>query len=1116
MFQAMYKWSMACMLSFTSFFLWPLPGSPPTVSMEAQGPGEIRIETQESQWTCSQAEEQFSLAAAQTITLHVESESGASIETLWIDDQKIEAAAGLESFEKQLLVEDDLKIQAAFAFLTEADSEDLTFSSQSTKGSLLFEDSGRTSDADGSEPGAKAERPEETQEKSQTKAENSNTIPPVFSALGQAISQWTMNTKEARTQDSDSDAASENFSQESFADRLSSGNSSSMEDGSASSQRSSPEPGDLSSQAESVLNPSIPRERLWENPLDEDAFIGILNEFRTCFYEVYDDYQAGSWDKWKTLRQRLAKAVGLEAALDEDAFYPASWFESNEPSQISSDIERLSEENGEVSDRVQLDEQAEDLASDGHSAIELNDSEADPAEESVDWIPEDSVLDLSMMEQKTLESSLETQKANEAIPGYAQVLNPNLVQPAPSRRMIRRAAAAGGVSGALKVTNVDLRSSVSIFGGYIGNYVWTLSNGCQAFCADYIKTAPKNGAVAKSISASNNMALRKALYYGFGGPNNLLANPANLNGAVYSQSQQIIITNDLISEAHSGTCVSKRDGLWSPGMENIYKLVQAQPAPPKEYKVYLCTFEGQAPNRAGNMSPYQPLAYAVMTPPEKADKGALQILKTDANPEISNAGKDNYSLSGAEFELVKGAAPQQGTFIRNLTIGADGASEVVEVDPGVYWVRETKAPKGYAASPDWHKIEVTADSSVEGPCRILVPNSPQYTTVDLFLRKINSFTGQSDARLAGARFKISYYAIDPADPGRVSQSSPVSSWTLQTDANGEIRAPGSRFPIGVITIQEVEAPEGFLIDDTVYTIPLDPKGSTQEIFQAFHPPVIRERPLTIDLLKKDESGSLALRGAQFKVTSPSGKTRIYTSDEHGLARLELPENGRWTIEEIKAPDGYSLNPTRITLHVSNSGIQCDAPASNGTIEWSGQSLLVKDLPQSYGIKLLKQNRKDQPLAGAVFGLYEDPKLTRLVSQVTTDTQGQAVFGNLAPGTSYYLSEISPPAGYQILPGINGQPKVFMIRATGGDTPSYFINGRIVNENPGSEAQGFCRLVMENEKTASIMLTIYNDQKETLPETGSSSALIVLGAGSGLILSGFARRKRHQEPKQQKN
>ncbi|EJX00921.1 hypothetical protein EVA_10973 [gut metagenome] len=265
-----------------------------------------------------------------------------------------------------------------------------------------------------------------------------------------------------------------------------------------------------------------------------------------------------------------------------------------------------------------------------------------------------------------------------------------------------------------------------------------------------MKAMPMSGMQAIDIQPSSNEQLRRVLYYGYGGPGNVLGSLG------FNEAQQIVITDDLVSQAHSHTCIASGElngMLWNNGMFNVWKTLVEKPSPPREFKVYIASFPGDGLNHKGQQVSLQPLAYGTMTKP---DRGALQLIKAATNESYEIASPTNYSIAGAIYKVVQGNRPEGAPEVGKLTIGKDHASNILEVKPGVYWVKEIVPPKGYALDPDWHRLEVDANSSVQGPCRLLVQDKPQYIPVDLIAKKYNGFTGQVDSRLQGARFRLCF------------------------------------------------------------------------------------------------------------------------------------------------------------------------------------------------------------------------------------------------------------------------------------------------------------------------------------------------------------------------
>lgn len=696
-----------------------------------------------------------------------------------------------------------------------------------------------------------------------------------------------------------------------------------------------------------------------------------------------------------------------------------------------------------------------------------------------------------------------------AIPGCFQLLNRkwlHSISPQPLRRLMARSIPNG-----LSISSVVSKVQVPIFGHYMSNGSWRLSNGCQAFCADYLRAMPTSGVQAIDVTPSQNEQLRRVLYYGYGGPANILGSLG------FNEAQQIVITDDLVSQAYSQKCIANNElggVIWSNGMFNVWKTVVEKPSPPSAFKVYIATFAGQGLNHKGQQVPYQPLAYGTMTNP---DKGALQLIKAASDEKFELASTTNYSLAGAVYKIVKGNQPEGAKEIARLTIGQDHASSVLEVEPGIYWAKEIEAPKGYALDPSWHRIEVDANSSVQGPCRIMVEDRPQYIPIDLLLKKHNAFTHDIDSRLKGTRFRLRFYDIDPKEPDRYKNTKPLFERDdLICDEYGEVKINGSIFPIGVLTIEEIAVPEGFVLDDRVHVIALDPKQSTSEVLDIFQVPTFYNRPEKIILNKQDFVSGQALANVEFQLTSPSGKQTKLVCDENGQVNLSFDELGKWKLEETKAPPHYQLNPTPIVIEVKADGIDVLDDEHSPLFDYEAGMLTVKNTQQSFAIKLYKYDDQLQPLAGAQFSLYSDPGMTECVAKAVTDENGQVVFAGLNL-TQYVLAETKAPEGYILPTSASGKVKKYTIRCQGGSEGySFWVNMREVqNQKPQEIKNGTFYNASANGQYV-LEGQFVNHIKATLPQTGSRGMGIILTLSLGCIFLAVAIELRANQRVEKKN
>ena len=74
----------------------------------------------------------------------------------------------------------------------------------------------------------------------------------------------------------------------------------------------------------------------------------------------------------------------------------------------------------------------------------------------------------------------------------------------------------------------------------------------------------------------------------------------------------------------------------------------------------------------------------------------------------------------------------------------------------------------------------------------------------------------------------------------------------------------------------------------------------------------------------------------------------------------------------------------------------------------------QEIVYTYEIKFRKIDDGTNPkgLAGAVYGLYEDDKCTKLVDRIETNKNGDGASSKVGAGT-YYLKELVPPKGYSL-------------------------------------------------------------------------------------------------------
>lgn len=165
--------------------------------------------------------------------------------------------------------------------------------------------------------------------------------------------------------------------------------------------------------------------------------------------------------------------------------------------------------------------------------------------------------------------------------------------------------------------------------------------------------------------------------------------------------------------------------------------------------------------------------------------GNGKIQKFSSNATVTN-GNDCYSLSGATYGVYsdKGCTKSVATLATN----ANGNTDIVELRAATYYVKETKAPKGFQLDKNVYTMTVKAGETTT----LKVSDTPKVTDTLVELFKIDMETSkatpQGNASLEGAEFVWKYY--DGYYTKDNLPSEPTRTWTTKTiaekDSNNEV------------------------------------------------------------------------------------------------------------------------------------------------------------------------------------------------------------------------------------------------------------------------------------------------------------------------------------------
>lgn len=313
-----------------------------------------------------------------------------------------------------------------------------------------------------------------------------------------------------------------------------------------------------------------------------------------------------------------------------------------------------------------------------------------------------------------------------------------------------------------------------------------------------------------------------------------------------------------------------------------------------------------------------------------------------------------------------------GTYSKEFTTDENGEIDLSKLTPGAYTVTETKAPDGYLIDAATRIIQIN-----EGENAQFVFTDTQKPSLSVV--KYDPNTGKN---LAGAVFRIAKIEDGSHYLDRVS------------DVNGQITI--DNLEPGIYSVQEISAPEGYILNRNEYHVELFP-GKTSQLV------VSNEAKPDLLIVKQDAATGERLAGASFTVRKADSETvTTVTTDENGEALLTDMDTGAYVITETVAPQGYLLNEDAqmITL----------VPNKTGTVVFENYPKPVITIVK------LDSITKD-PIQGAKFDVWYASNATftgelNHLGEYYTDEDGQIVLSGLKDGW-YKVEEVQPADGYEL-------------------------------------------------------------------------------------------------------
>lgn len=432
-----------------------------------------------------------------------------------------------------------------------------------------------------------------------------------------------------------------------------------------------------------------------------------------------------------------------------------------------------------------------------------------------------------------------------------------------------------------------------------------------------------------------------------------------------------------------------------------------------------------------------------MTVMEQVIKGKISIIKhtDDGETQIETPEK------GAEFQVYLKSA---GSFVNadkderdTIVCDEDGFASTKLLPYGVYTVHQTKGWDGREKITDFDVFINT-----DGKTYKFLINNKNFESY-LKVVKLDKETGKR-IPYEGAAFEI-YDSNNHRITMQYTYPQVTSIHTFYTNKEGYLITP-EKLPYGDYTLKEVQAPYGYVLDDTPVPFSITQENSSTDTGVTVVKVKARDvaQKGVINITKTGEIFSSVeenkgiytpkysisnLKGAIFEIyaaediTTLDGTVRYeqgtlvdtITTDDDGVAKSKELYLGKYTVIEKTAPNGYVHNAAKYDAELTYAGQNVSVTSTD---------ISVYNERQKVSVSLKKIMAEDKTfgignngeITSVRFGIYagEDIKASNgdvipkdaLITFANCDKNGSIVFDcDLPVGFKWYVKEIATDEHY---------------------------------------------------------------------------------------------------------
>lgn len=383
----------------------------------------------------------------------------------------------------------------------------------------------------------------------------------------------------------------------------------------------------------------------------------------------------------------------------------------------------------------------------------------------------------------------------------------------------------------------------------------------------------------------------------------------------------------------------------------------------------------------------------------------------------------------------------------------------------VYTISEKNVPIRYVVPAD-QTATLTSDATTTKKFK----NILKKFTVEVTKQDSETSSAQGNGTLSGAVYGI------------YRDGTLVDTYT--TDESGYFKT--KEYVCGNYTVQEISPSEGYLLDETVYSV-----GAEAENYFIEHNPLsmtVTEDVIkgNIAMIKHSDDGSTQIEtpevGAEFEVYLKSSGSyanaveteRDYlTCDENGFAQTKDMPYGIYTVHQTKGWEGTEFIAD-FDVNISENGQTYRYFINNAKFE-------------SY-IKIVKvdsETGKTIPYEGAGFEIYDSngQKISMTFAYPTpttidtfyTNSEGYLITPEVLPYGEYSLIEVQAPYGY----ALDKTPVAFSVSSENAEKENSFTIVKVEKQNTAQKGKISVRKTGDIFTSVNMASSAYTDENGEL-------------------------------------